>query len=71
MARNINAVIIVHENDLDTALRQLKKALNKDGLFRILKRRKMYPSKGEWRRHKAYRARRFNLVRSREKELVH
>ncbi|MGE0613336.1 MAG: 30S ribosomal protein S21, partial [Hyphomicrobiales bacterium] len=45
--------VIVRENNIDQALRVLKKKLQREGLFREMKRRRAYDKPSEMRARKA------------------
>ncbi|MGD9867269.1 MAG: 30S ribosomal protein S21 [Hyphomicrobiales bacterium] len=45
--------VIVRENNIDQALRVLKKKLQREGLFREMKRRRAYEKPSEMRARKA------------------
>jgi small subunit ribosomal protein S21 len=49
--------VLVRDNDVDFALKQLKRKLRREGLFRELKRRRAYEKPSERRRRKALRKR--------------
>ncbi len=56
--------VFVRDNDVDYALRQLKRKLRREGLFRELKRRRAYEKPSERRTRE-----RLELVRRRRKAL--
>lgn len=63
--------ITVHGNDIEKALRDLKRTLQRDGLFRELKRRRFYEKPSVKRKRKqldAERRRRKALKRVRRNE---
>ena len=46
--------VFVRDNDVDYALRQLKRKLRREGLFRELKRRRAYEKPSERKTRKGY-----------------
>ena len=61
----------VHDNDVEKALRQLKKKINDEGLFKTLKLKRSYEKPSEYRRRKERESRRRRnrmLARRRQRE---
>ena len=61
----------VHDNDVEKALRQLKKKINDEGLFKTLKLKRSYEKPSEYRRRKERESRRRRnrmMARRRQRE---
>ena len=63
------AAVVVRNNNVDKAMRILKKKLTDDGLFNELREREFYMSRGEKRRHERDAAKRRNK-RNLEKRMI-
>jgi small subunit ribosomal protein S21 len=62
----MNLVVEVFDNDVNTALLKLKRAAQRTGLLREIKRRTFYLPPGECRRLKSQRARKAARKRARQ-----
>jgi len=67
--KNDRAEVEVRNNNVDKAMRVLKKKLTEEGLFNELREREAYVSKGEKRRHERDAAKRRNK-RNLEKRMI-
>ena len=67
--RSDRAAVQVRNNNIDKAMRILKKKLTEDGLFNELREREAYMSRGEKKRHERDAAKRRNK-RDLEKRMI-
>ena len=67
--RSDRAAVQVRNNNIDKAMRILKKKLTEDGLFNELREREAYMSRGEKKRHERDAAKRRNK-RNLEKRMI-
>lgn len=63
------ATVIVKDNNIDKAIKQLRKKVEQEGILKEYRNRMFYKSKGELRREKAKAGRRKQLRQMRKQEI--
>lgn len=69
MSKNPNVKVLVHDN-VDRALRQLKKKIEREGIVRDMKRSIYFESPTQKKRKRLMRAIKQNLIRMASKGLI-
>lgn len=63
------ATVVVKDNNIDKAIKQLRKKVEQEGILKEYRNRMFYKSKGELRREKAKAGRRKQLRQMRKQEI--
>lgn len=63
------ATVIVKDNNIDKAIKQLRKKVEQEGILKEYRNRMFYKSKGELKREKAKAGRRKQLRQMRKQEI--
>ena len=63
------ATVVVKDNNIDKAIKQLRKKVEQEGILKEYRNRMFYKSKGELKREKAKAGRRKQLRQMRKQEI--